>query len=202
MYLKSVDGKILFEGRFSNVRQGVEQAVEKNVDLTFVDLRAANLSGAQMDRAQMPYACLWGANLNGANMAEGNFKEADFRTANFLDTCLAEADCSDANFDGSYFSRTILTHSNLQRAQFSCPSIFTTDLSHTATMQGAIYSHLGEVDCDLSHAPLIIQGLPKPVIFMDDCLLIGSEYKKIALREIVLAAILEQEPIKNMIINQ
>jgi uncharacterized protein YjbI with pentapeptide repeats len=202
MYLKSVDGKILFEGRFANVRQGVEMAVESGEALHHINLRGANLSGAQLDNAKMEKACFWGANLNDTNMSEGVFEGADFRTANFVDSCMAEADCTSANFDGAYFSRTIFTGAHLQRTQFSCPSIFTIDLSHTAGLEGAIYSHLGEVDCDLSHAPLIIRGLHKPMIFMDDHMLIGTDVKKIALRQTVLESILNQTEIHKIVVNQ
>jgi|GEM_PF-4961344 len=35
MYLKSVEGKILFEEKFSNIKQGVEMAVEDGYPLPF-----------------------------------------------------------------------------------------------------------------------------------------------------------------------
>lgn len=206
MYLKSIDGKILFEGKFFNARQGVEMAVEAGETLNYINLRGENLSGAQLDNAKMENACFWGANLAGAHMSDGNFGKADFRTANFLDTCLAEANCEAANFEGSYFSKTIFIGTNLRKAKFSCPSIFTIDLSHTSGMTGAIYSHLGEVDCDISHAPLIIKGLHKPMVFMDDCTLIGSDLKQISMREAVLTAVLDsistQTDSNKIVINQ
>lgn len=191
MYLKSVSGKIIYEGRFSNVRQGVEMAVADKCPLKNINLRQANLMGAQIDGAYMPDACFWGANLNSANMTEGDFSGADFRTVNLPDTCLAEADCTGADFSGAYFSRTIFRAANLSQTRFSCPSLFSIDLSDIRTLEGAIYSHLGEVDCDLSHAPLIISGLQKQLVFMDDSVLVGTDIKKIALRELVSAGIFD-----------
>lgn len=202
MYLKSVDGKILFEGRFTNVRQGVEMAVEDQCDLTAINLRGANMTGADLDDAIMPKACFWGANLNDVDMSEGNFEGADFRASNLLNSCLAYSNCTDANFEGAYFSKTIMTGANLTQVKFSCPSIFSIDLAAAETMQGAIYSHLGEVECDLSHAPLIIQGLHKPLIFMDDCMLIGGTYEKLSLRQVVLDAILGETKIHKIVVNQ
>ena len=190
MYLKSTEGKILFEGRFTSVKKGVEMAVEAKHSLDKIDLRQANLAGAQMDDAQMKEACFWGANLNGANMSGGNFEKADFRTANLLDTCLAEANCTDIDFSGAYFSRTVLRETDLTQTRFSCPSVFSVDLVEAKHLTGAIYSHLGEVDCDLSHPPLIIRGLMQPLIFMDDTVLVGQNLRKIALREAVLQSIL------------
>ncbi|MCI5061256.1 MAG: pentapeptide repeat-containing protein [Alphaproteobacteria bacterium] len=192
MYLRSVEGKILFEGRFASIKEGVQIAVEKGCDLTGVDLRKTNLSGAFLDKAHMPKACFWGANLKDANMSEGHFCGADFRTANLLGTCLAESDLEDSDFSGAYFSRTIVTDGNLQNCRFSCPSIFTVDLTTVGDLMGAVYSHMGEIDCDLSHAPLIIQGLQKPLVFMDDSVLVGGEIKKIKFREAIAQNILTQ----------
>ena len=192
MYLKSIKGKIIFEGRFSSVRQGVELAVEAGENLNEINLRQANLAGAQMDGAQMDRACFWGANLNATNMAAGHFNKADFRTAHFLDTCLAESQCAGADFSGAYFSRTIFRAADLSKTCFSCPSIFLADLSDVKTLKAAIYSHLGEVDCDLSHAPLIIRGLKRPLVFMDDSVLVGTNLQKSALREVLAQRILDQ----------
>lgn len=202
MYLKSVDGKILFEGRFTNIRQGVEMAVADKCDLTAINLRKVNLSNVQMDNAIMPKACLWGANLNEANMTSGKFEGADFRTANLLNSCLAEADCAEVNFEGAYFSKTIFTDCDLSKTKFSCPSIFNVELAEVASLEGAIYSHLGEIDCDLSHAPLIIRGLHKPFIFMDDVTLVGNDLHEIALRQHVLEAILGQTSDLKIKVNQ
>lgn len=192
MYLKSVGGKILFEGRFSSVKRGVEMAVEDGVLLSGIDLRQANLSGVHMDGAKMSGACFWGANLNSANMSSGDFQGCDFRTANFLNTCLAESVCTDADFSGSYFSRTIFRNADLSNTRFSCPSVFSIDLIEAKTLEGAIYCHLGEVDCSLSHAPLIIRGLKRPLIFMDDTVLVGTNLEKIALRADLEQGILDQ----------
>lgn len=195
MYLKSIKGKILFEGRFPSIKKGVEMAVESKTDLSAIDLRGANLMGAQMDHALMPQACFWGANLNSANMSGGDFSGSDFRTANFANSCLAESDCTGADFSGAYFSSTIFRQADLSNTRFSCPSIFSIDLVDAAALTGAIYSHLGEEECDLSHAPLIIRGLERPLIFMDDTVLIGTKAIKIPMREAILESILA--PIEN-----
>jgi uncharacterized protein YjbI with pentapeptide repeats len=185
MYLKSVSGKILFEGRFTNVCKGVEMAVADNCNLEGINLRQVNLSGGDLDGANMPGACLWGANLNGTDLSGANLKAADIRTANLPDSCLAESDCSGADFSGAYFSRTIVRDADLSNTRFSCPSLFTLDLAEARTLAGAVYCHRGEVDCDLSHAPLIIRGLSRPLVFMDDAVLVGQECRKMALRQVI-----------------
>lgn len=192
MYLKSVNGKILFEGRFSSLRHGVELAVEERVDLRGINLRLANLAGARLDNARMTGGCFWGANLKGTNFAGAILENCDFRTANFLDTCLAEAVCRGADFSGAYFSRTIVRTADLADTRFSCPSLFNIDLVESKSLAGAVYNHLGEVECDLSSPPLIIRGLEKPLVFMDDSILVGTKIKKIPLRLAVLDSILAQ----------
>ncbi len=191
MYLRSVSGKIIFEGRFASIKQGVEMAVEKGANLEGINLRQANLSGALIDRAKMRGACFWGANLNGADMSDGLFEGSDFRAANLLNTCLAESNCHQTDFSGAYFSCTIFDGTDLSSARFSCPSIFSVNLVEAKTLQDAIYSHLGEVDCDLSHAPLIIRGLKRPMIFMDDSVLVGTDLEKTGLREALSQRIMD-----------
>lgn len=198
MYLKSVEGKILFEGKFTNVKSGVEQAVEQGINLEKIDLRKANLAGAYLDDAKMAGACFWGANLASTDMTGGDFTNADFRAANFLDTCLAEANCENANFEGAYFSRTIMTDTNLTNCQFSCPSLFTLNLSDIQSLKGSIYSHLGEQDCNLSNIPLIIRGLPKQMIILDDSVIWGGSVKKIDMRDEVLGALENLIQAKNL----
>jgi uncharacterized protein YjbI with pentapeptide repeats len=202
MYLKSVDRKILYEGRFSNVRQGVEQAVELNIDLTNINLKGANLTGGRFDNAYMPEACLWGANLTDANFTSAELQGSDFRLSQLLNCCLAEADCSESNFDGAYFSRTILTDTDLSQCQFSCPSLFQNNLADVKTLLGSIYSHLGEEDCPLSYAPLVIKGLPKRMIFMDHHAIIGGDLKQTNMRDRLFRAILDCADAEKIKVNQ
>ncbi len=187
MYLKSLSGKILFEGRFHSVRQGVEMAIAEGVNLSGANLRKANLLNAMMDGANLKGACFWGANLTGADMAGCDLSQADFRTASLAGVCLAQADATKADFSGAYFSRTIIREADLTQTRFSCPSLFTLDLNEAGSLKNAIYCHRGEVDCDLSMMPIVIRGLEKPLVFMGDKVLIGTE--------------LNQSPIKEMIFN-
>lgn len=199
MYLRSLSGKILFEGRFATLKKCVEAAVEYKANLQGVNLRQANLNGAAIDGAQMPQACLWGANLSGADMSEGDYSGADFRAANFVDTALGDSNLSDADLSGAYFSKTILTQTCLRATRFSCPSIFTLNLVDAATLQGSIYSHQGEIECDLSHAPLVIRGLQRPIICMDDAVLVGTTLKKIEMREDIMRALLTSPRLEKLL---
>ena len=85
-----------------------------------------------------------------------------------------DTDLSQSDFRGSYFSCTIFEGADLSGTQFSCPSIFQSKLHEARTLKGAIYSHKGEVDCDLSRAPIVVHGTPKPVIVLKDDIIIGD----------------------------
>ncbi len=175
MYLKSVSGKILFEGRFSSVKRAVEQAVKDKVDLNGVDLRGAKLPNAELDSANLQNANLWGANLTGANITEADLSGADCRNTNLKEACIAETNCAHTQFQGSYFSNTILTNSNFAHCQFSCPSLFNLELKDALSFDHAIYHHHGEQECDLSERPIIVKNLPQRVVLFKNKAMIGNE---------------------------
>lgn len=194
MYLKSIDNKILFEGRFASLKKGLEMAVNDNCDLDRINLRQANLTGVRLDGAKMRQACLWGANLNDVHFNHVDLIGADLRTANVLGTYITNSECADIDFSGTYFSRVVLSGTDLSKTRFSCSSIFSVDLTVVKSLQGAIYSHLGETDCSLSHAPLIISGFKFPMVFMEDNVLIENEIKKIAIRQQLINCLIEKIP--------
>jgi uncharacterized protein YjbI with pentapeptide repeats len=202
MYLKSIEGTVLFEGRFHSIKQGLEMAVADKVDLKGVNLRRANLKNALLDGAKLEKACLWGACLTNADMSNCALSGADFRAANMKDACLAEADCSKVDFSGAYFSRTIIRHADLSGTRYSCPSIFTLDLNEANSLKRSVYSHRGEVDCDISRAPVIVRGLEKPLVFMDDKILIGTQLRNIDQKEMIYNFILAQTSLAKMMPKQ
>lgn len=178
MRLQSVSGETLFKSSHVTVKESVEEAVSEGVCLDGINLRKAKLSGAQLDMAKMKNACFWGADLTGADMSDGCFDGADFRTAILKDSCVSEASFIHSNFHGAYCSQMLVAGADFKKALFSCPSIFSCDLEATACLKGAVYSHHGEIDCPLSHAPIIIKGLKQPVVIMGQDILIGSDHQK------------------------
>ena len=192
MYLKSIRGDVLFEGTSLSLKRDLETAVNKGVCLDFIDLRGINLSNLCLDGAQMKGACFWGANLSNTDMSQGDFSHSDFRTASFSNSCLAESDFNSCDFSGSYFSQTIITGALLEKTLFSCPSIFSLALSEVKSLSGALYNHQGEVECDLSSAPLVIQGFEKQLVFMKDSILIGADLKKNSAKPLIKTILLQE----------
>jgi uncharacterized protein YjbI with pentapeptide repeats len=66
---KHNDGEILYEGEFGTLKHCLEDAVNRNIDLSYIDLRNQNLSNVNIDSAHMPYADFLGSNLSGANLS-------------------------------------------------------------------------------------------------------------------------------------
>lgn len=177
MKLVSLQGKTLFEGRFSTLRRCVEAAIDDNIDLTGVNLRRARLRHACLDGGRLAGACLWGAQLAHAQMSGADFTGADFRLSDLKDACLAQSSCRGCDFRGAYFTGAIVRDSYFDAAEFSCPSIFSVPWEEAASLKGAVYWHKGEVPCALSRAPLVISGLPRRVVMMQNHVLIGTELR-------------------------
>lgn len=170
---------MLFEGRFTTLRRCVEAAIHDNIDLTGVNLRGGMLRHACLDGARMRGACLWGAQLEKVQMSGGDFTGADFRTAYLKEACIAQSSCEGCDFRGAYFTGAIVRDSYFDAAEFSCPSIFTVPWEEAAGLHGAVYWHRGEVACALSKVPLVISGLPRRIVMMENHVLIGNELRAV-----------------------
>jgi hypothetical protein len=68
--IKSVFGKLLFEGDFSTVAEAVTAAIKGSANLRYANLRYANLSYANLRYANLSYANLRYANLRYAKGAD------------------------------------------------------------------------------------------------------------------------------------
>ena len=110
--IKSIFGKILFEGDFSCIADAVTSAVKQKANLSGANLSwtnlswtnlseanlsGANLSGANLFRANLFRANLFRANLSGANLFRANLFRANLFRADLSEADLSEADLSEAN---------------------------------------------------------------------------------------------------------
>ena len=76
--IKSIFGVVIFEYEKENntVKDTINEAVKKGVNLTRANLREANLTRANLEGANLTRADLGGANLEGANLTRANLREA------------------------------------------------------------------------------------------------------------------------------
>ena len=126
--IKSIFGKIFFEGDFSSISEAVSSAVKgradlryanltyanltsadlRSADLTSADLRYANLTSADLTSADLRYANLRSADLTSADLRYANLTSADLRYAN-----LTSADLTASQTHKLYAERTILPEGDL-----------------------------------------------------------------------------------------
>ncbi|MEH2287003.1 pentapeptide repeat-containing protein [Nostoc sp.] len=120
-------------------RDANEDPVNKQLDLSFTDMRGANLKGANLQQANLYQANLAGANLSKANLAGAILSAADLSGANLYlanleGAILSAANLSEANLSGANLYRaslylaslhgtilydTILDDANLRETKFS-----------------------------------------------------------------------------------
>jgi uncharacterized protein YjbI with pentapeptide repeats len=88
LQIKTLAGKVLFESDKTTLKEAVEEAVSRNVDLRDADLgdaylRDADLGDADLRGTDLEGADLRGANLEGADLRGANLEGADFYHAKF-----------------------------------------------------------------------------------------------------------------------
>lgn len=149
MYLKSVNGNVLYEGRFFSIRKGVEMAVREGVVLDGVDLRKANLIGAKLSRARMCNACLWGADLRDADLSLADIAQSDCRLTEWGNGTLAGSNCTACDFSGALFGSIVIKGANWERTLFTDERVFDLPIHHLASVRRAVFSYLGEHSQDL-----------------------------------------------------
>lgn len=167
--------QIVFEGWFHSMKDCVERAVADGINLDGADLAGINLACANLDDAQMAGARLAGANLNGANLSEGVFDNADFARADLSYACLAVSSFMGVDFHGSSFAATDVTDAVIRDCMFSCPSMFTCLWHRAAVFSDCIYSHDERTNCALTKPPVMISGLPRDIVYMDNAVRIGND---------------------------
>ena len=96
--IKSIWGTILYERKSADnsVKNTLEEAVKRGVNLRGADLLDANLRDADLRGAS-----LLDADLRGADLLDANLRGADLRGAILLDADLRGADLLDANLRGA-----------------------------------------------------------------------------------------------------
>ncbi len=169
-----INNKELFSGYYSSFIECLEDAVNKNTDLTYVCLKNQNLSNANLDNAHMPGALLTGANLSGANLSEANLKEAIFYNCSLYNTCLSYSNLHGSDFRNASFGATLIEGSDIRECIFSTLSCFDLDFYFTHDMRGCLYASSDGVMHKMSAPPVIIKGLmSKHIIILDNAVKIG-----------------------------
>jgi uncharacterized protein YjbI with pentapeptide repeats len=90
-------GKVIFKAKVKTIKEAVELAIKKGINLSFADLSSANLSSANLSFANLSSANLSFANLNSADLHFANLNSADLHFANLSSADLSFANLNSAN---------------------------------------------------------------------------------------------------------
>ena len=173
---KHPDNEILYEGRYSALKDCLEDAVNKGITLPYINLRNKNLTNVNIDGAFMPYADFSGSNLSGANLSEATLHNASFKDSSLYNCCMSFSYLHGSNFSGACFGGTFIDGTDLRNCLFSTLSCFDLDFMHSKKMEGCIFIEPDSRRFGMSNAPIVIKGLLNvPVILFDKTVKIGDK---------------------------
>ncbi len=166
----------IFSGYYLSFIECIEDAVNKNIDLTYIDLKNKNLSNASLDSANMSGALLSGANLTGANLSEANLEESIFYNCSLYNTCLSYSNLKGCDFRNANFGATLIEGSDIQECIFSTLSCFDLDFYFTENMDGCLFASADGALHKMSKSPVILKGfLNNHIIILDNTVKIGAK---------------------------
>lgn len=110
--------KVIFEAEVTEMRDLVELAVNKKINLEFANLYDTDLRGANLSHSNFDGVIFKNANLYGANLSHSSFRFVDFSNANLSHSNLSNSDCSNAIFYNILSSGMNVTNTNLNNANF------------------------------------------------------------------------------------
>jgi hypothetical protein len=167
---------VIFEGYFSSVKECVEEAINKRVKLDYVDLSGQNLSCANMDDGSFHRANFSHSNLMDANLSECDFTDANFSYADLTSACIAISVTKGCRFYQTSFCMTDVTDAVVKNCVFSCPSVFDVAFARSQHFGNNIFYAEGQGSYVMNEPPIVIHGLCRPVVFIDDMVKIGHDF--------------------------
>ncbi len=172
---KHTDRTILYDGEFKAFKHCLEDAVNRNIDLSYINLTDQDLSNVNIDGAHMPYTDFSGSNLSGANLSEAIFHNSNFRETSLYNCCMSHSDLRKSDFCGASFGGTLIDHTDLGGSSFSTLSCFDLDFVYCKNLEGCKFFEPSNRHYDMSGAPIVIKGmLNTPIILFDKTVKIGD----------------------------
>ncbi|PCK00415.1 MAG: hypothetical protein COA45_01150 [Zetaproteobacteria bacterium] len=164
----------IFSGYYGSFIECLEDAVEKQVDLTNINLQNKNISNANLDNAHMPNAIFINANLSGTNLSEAHLNNSIFYNCSLYNTCLSFSDLEKCDFRNANFGATMINGANIQDCIFSTLSCFDLDFYFATNMTGCLFvSEDGKMH-KMSKHPMVLKGfLNTHIIILDHTIKIG-----------------------------
>ena len=167
---------IVFEGYFSSFRECVEMAINRKISLDHVDFSGQNLGCANLDDGSFRGANFFRCNLRGANLSECNVTDANFSHADLTSACLALSIIKGCQFYQTSFSVTDVTDAIIANCVFSCPTAFDLTFARAQRFYNCVFYVEGQGSFMMNEPPIVIGGLSRPVVIMDDMVKIGQDF--------------------------
>tara|TARA_B100001989_G_scaffold202654_1_gene151086 strand:+ start:3001 stop:3624 length:624 start_codon:yes stop_codon:yes gene_type:complete len=167
-------GKTIFSGPYADIVACLEDAVQKRINLEYVDLSHQNLSNANLDEAHMPYADFTGCNLSGVNLSESNLRMSKFQHACLYNSYFCYSDLYGCDFINTDFGATNIVGADMQCCKFSTLSCFSLDFVDVGSLAGSQFHHVNGNIYPMSNSPIVIKGIfNTPIVIMDSVVQIG-----------------------------
>lgn len=170
-------GQILHKGKYWSISDCIEDALAKNINLDFADLRNMNLMNANLDGLYGHNINFSGSNLMGANLSDASLHTACFKNTNLQAVCFAESTLERCDFTGSLFGSTDLAGCNVTHCRFDTLSALSQNFIDTQNIYKCLYFHGKNEDCVFSSPPVFIKGLELPIILFDTHMKLGPSLK-------------------------
>ena len=97
MEIRNIYGEIIYTDESKTIKETLENAVKKGVNLENANLYNANLASANLASANLASANLYNANLASANLYNANLENAYLENANLASANLYNANLDNAN---------------------------------------------------------------------------------------------------------
>ncbi len=173
---KHTDNSEIFSGYYKSFTDCIEDAVKKQTNLTYINLKNQNLTNANLDGAEMAGALLSGANLTGANLSESNLSNAILYNCALYNTCLCYSNLQGCNFSGASFGATLIEGADIQNSIFSTLSCFDLEFRLTENMTGCLFTTIDGAMHKMSNYPIVLKGLiNKHIIVLDNAIKISGK---------------------------
>lgn len=171
-------GETLFMGDFRNVKEALEDAVSKKVNLSGVEIVGQNLDYANLDHARLDRAYIHQCSLRHCDLSESSLNKARFVDCDLSYACLAYASIRQTSIIETPMAGMELAGAWVENIVFSCPSGLSLAYTDCTQFRNSIYIHNHKTHCLMTQEPILIKGLPYDVTLMSSHIKVGCLVKK------------------------
>ena len=145
--IKNNSGKIIFVGRFKNIKETIEYCIALRINIEGADLRGADLEGADLRDADLRDVDLRCADLRGSSLIGSNLRGSNLRGSSLRGVDLRYADLEGADLEGADLRDADLRDVDLRGVDLDFTSI---SLKCTFTKMLVCERYIGQISYHLT----------------------------------------------------